>query len=118
MAGFILLSAYFVKKLSHIMPVVSGLILMALVIKMFRCSYGGDGANHIIVLTAGLTFAGYFPENDAGRLISMWFVTAQLIISHFTAGVAKIFGSSWRDGTGIIGVLSTFIRETSSIIIC
>lgn len=91
-----------------LLPMLTGLLLIAMVITLVRSGYGADGSDQMnIVMLTGLTLAGLFPKEDSGQLMALWFVTLQLVLSYTIAGVAKAYGAPWRDGSGIVGILST-----------
>jgi hypothetical protein len=96
--------------LAYPTPILTGLLLFAIVVTLFRSSgYGADGADQMyIVILSGITLAGIFPKNDIGQLVSLGFIAAQLTLSYVVAGIAKAFGVSWWNGDGIRGILSTY----------
>jgi hypothetical protein len=96
--------------IDHPMPVLTGLLLLAIIIILFRSGgYGADGADQMYVVEfSGLTLAGLFPPDDIGQLISIGFIAAQLTLSYVVAGIAKAFGTPWWNGSGITGILSTY----------
>lgn len=74
---------------------------------MLRTSYGNDGADQMLLLVVvSSTMVSLTGSSDAVQY-ALWFIALQCILSYLTSGVAKLSGRSWRDGTGLTGVLTT-----------
>jgi hypothetical protein len=74
---------------------------------MLRTSYGNDGADQMLLLViVSSTMVSLTGSSDAIEY-ALWFIALQCILSYLTSGVAKLSGRSWRDGTGLTGVLTT-----------
>ena len=86
------------------MLVLSALLLTAMAARM---PYGRDGSDQMaLLLCVGLSLA-YFSQNEAFRLVCAAFITFQLLLSYFVAGVAKLRGPDWRNGRGLLAVMKT-----------
>ena len=75
---------------------------------MLRTPYGNDGADQmcLLVLLAALIARATGPR-PAVLTAALWFIALQACLSYATSGIAKLLGRSWRDGSGIVGILST-----------
>lgn len=75
---------------------------------MLRTPYGNDGADQmgLLVLLAAAVVRICGPR-PAVLEAALWFIALQACLSYATSGLAKLAGRSWRDGSGIVGVLST-----------
>jgi hypothetical protein len=75
-----------------------------------RASYGLDGADHMyLVVFLGLAIFQVMPSGSIASLAGILYIAAQSSISYLIAGIAKIRGPSWRDGSAISGILTTKI---------
>jgi hypothetical protein len=75
---------------------------------MLRTSFGNDGADQmcLLVLLAG-AIARASGARPAVLEAALWFIALQACLSYATSGIAKLWGGAWRDGSGIVGILST-----------
>lgn len=90
--------------------VLTSAILALLLLMNARTSYGLDGADHMyLVLFLGLAVYQVMPAGSIASLVGILYIAAQSGISYLIAGIAKIFGASWRDGTAISGIMTTKI---------
>lgn len=90
--------------------VLTAFVLVLLLLVKARTSYGLDGADHMyIVVFLGLAVFGLMPAGSLASLAGILYIAAQSGISYLIAGLAKLRGSSWRDGTAIGGILTTRI---------
>lgn len=74
----------------------------------WRRLFGDDGSDQMnlqILLVFCLTLP--FIDNQLLKSIGLVYVTIQLTLSYFVAGVAKLCGLDWRDGTAITKIFST-----------
>jgi len=86
--------------------------LLFAVFFLLRCGYGADGADQmLIVVNCGALLAT--SSNIIVHRTGVWFITLQLILSFFVAGLAKLFGREWRSGVAMAGILTT-ARYSSS----
>jgi hypothetical protein len=81
------------------------LLLVGGLLLSYRSFFGGDGSDQMTtVVLAGMAyeaFAAPGPLADAG----FWFIAAQLTMSYFAAGIAKVVSEQWRAGTAALDVL-------------
>lgn len=81
---------------------------LATLLLMLRTPYGNDGADQmglLVLLAAAIArVSGLRP---AVLEAALWFIALQACLSYATSGIAKLLGSSWRDGSGLVGILST-----------
>ena len=70
---------------------------------------GGDGAEQMsdIVLICALLAVLPVPGDDRITL-AVVFITAQAVLSYFTAGVAKLVSPMWRGGRALPAILGTY----------
>jgi hypothetical protein len=84
-------------------------ILLMLSTTHMRSPYGGDGADQmVLVVFVGVTLAWLLPDGGIAQRAALWFVALQLILSYTVAGLGKMVSTEWWNGTGLIGVLSTY----------
>lgn len=89
-------------------PVLALLLLFSDVLILLRFTGGLSGASHMsTVVNGGLLFVVAFPGNETVRTVALLFIAIQGILSYFVAGVAKLVGSSWRNGKAIEAIFST-----------
>lgn len=89
-------------------PVLVLLLLFSDVLILLRFTGGLSGASHMsTVVNGGLLFVVAFPGNETVRTVALLFIALQGILSYFVAGVAKLVGSSWRNGEAIEAIFST-----------
>src|SRR5262245_25237631 len=90
--------------------VLSGAILAELMMLKRRSSYGLDGADHMYtVVFLGLTVYWVMPEGSLASLAGLLYIGAQAVLAYLIAGIAKLRGPSWRDGSAIGGIMTTKI---------
>jgi hypothetical protein len=91
---------------AHVTAVVATALITLLL--MLRTSYGNDGADQmcLIVLLAA-AIARVSMAHSAVLEAALWFIALQACLSYATSGIAKLSGRAWRDGTGLVGILST-----------
>jgi len=66
-----------------------------------RIMVGRDGADQMQnVVWAGL-FAYCLPLTDVARTVALGFIAAQLVLSYWTSGIAKLSSPVWREGSAI-----------------
>jgi hypothetical protein len=86
-------------------PALVALAALHLVV-LARSGFGGDGADQMTSIIV-VPCAAAICLGDRGRAAALTFIAAQLVLSYVTAGVSKLRGREWRDGTGIAGILAT-----------
>ncbi len=83
-------------------------LLLSHLAMVARSGFGGDGSDQMttLILLPG-TVALWL--NTRAVTYALWFIAAQLTLSYVTAGIAKLRGKRWRNGTGLIGITSTTV---------
>jgi hypothetical protein len=98
--------------------VLLGLALISTLLVNYSMLFGQDGSDQmLLVVLAGLlvTRAGQLWQLNALQLAGLTFIALQCTLSYLTAGIAKLFGSSWRNGTALQGILRTRSYGTESV---
>lgn len=73
-----------------------------------RSPYGLDGADQMTAITfMTVLIARLRPGSVLVQKVCLWFLALQSGLSYITAGVAKVFGSMWYDGTAMTGIMGT-----------
>lgn len=104
----ILVAGCAVFSVLHPLPLLA-LAILNLAIN-WRSPFGIDGAYQMTVLVATALFVGALGTalgSDSAWSLSLWFVSAQLVLSFFVAGTAKLISRSWRSGQALPGIMST-----------
>ncbi|GAA1973728.1 hypothetical protein [Catenulispora subtropica] len=79
-------------------------VTLSLALRGLRTPYGGEGSDQVFLLVCGaLALAATF----GGQRMALWFIAAQVALSYFTSGFAKILHGDWRNGTALLGVMRT-----------
>ena len=74
----------------------------------FRSQYGLDGAHQMNFCVLLALFSGtLFGMNSILATISLWFITASLLVSYLVAGVIKLFSPIWQTGGALPLIFST-----------
>jgi hypothetical protein len=86
----------------------SAVVLLLVVLCNLRNAYGLDGSDqaNIIILAAAFA-ASLAPRDGVGTQVCVWFVAIQSALSYWIAGIAKLRSPMWRNGSAIVGILST-----------
>lgn len=93
-------------KIIFIPSLILCLILFSLF--MLRASDILSGAHQMsFVLLLGLTIAQFYEINSQMYLFCMYFISGQLILAYFTAGVTKCYSPVWRSGEAISHIFRT-----------
>lgn len=66
-----------------------------------RLLVGRDGADQMQNIVWAGIFAYCLPLNENVKLVAAGFIAAQLILSYFTSGIAKLVSPVWRAGSGM-----------------
>lgn len=74
---------------------------------MLRTSYGNDGADQMLLLVLVSSATVRLIGSQDAAEYALWFIALQCLLSYVTSGLGKLAGRSWRDGTGLVGVLTT-----------
>jgi hypothetical protein len=82
---------------------------LATTLVRWRRHTGGDGAEQMALIVLAAVGLAIFPWPSSGRMAAATtFIAAQLILSYVTGGVAKLVSSTWRDGSALPAILSTY----------
>ncbi|MGC4004443.1 MAG: hypothetical protein QM811_15525 [Pirellulales bacterium] len=84
-----------------------GVLLVSHALLHFRCVYGLEGADQMHFLVTAALWVDSLFQDPSVRDYSLGFIALQGCLSYFVAGVAKLFGPLWRDGTAIGHILNT-----------
>jgi pimeloyl-ACP methyl ester carboxylesterase len=86
----------------------AGLVLLAShAVAGIRRLPGGDGSDHSSSQVLLGTSIARLSRSDPATDAALWYVALQGVLSYSVAGVAKLFGKPWRDGSAIPGVMRT-----------
>lgn len=77
------------------------LISTALTALRWRGSFNGGADYMTTVVLLGAFIASCFPEYEITQLAGFAYISVQLILSYFLAGIAKIKQEKWRDGRAV-----------------
>lgn len=89
-------------------PMLLGAALLSSLLVLFRAGPGLDGSFQLRVLMLVVLFTcSISPWDSLPFRLGLYFLSAQLVLSYLLAGIAKLRGRSWRNGTGLIGILGT-----------
>lgn len=99
--------------------VATGLLAAALLVQLLlmkrRSVYGLDGADQMyVVVFLGLAVYELMPPGSLASAAGLIYIGAQTVLSYLIAGIVKIAGPSWRDGTAIGGIMTTKIYGNSA----
>jgi uncharacterized membrane protein len=93
--------------------VVGAILATVIVIVSFlltvRSTYGRDGADQMLFLTFITLAIAHSFGSPIARHLALWFLTMQLCLSYFTAGIAKLSSPIWRGGAALPGIFGTDI---------
>lgn len=89
-------------------PALYALALLTSGLVLFRSSVGHEGSFQLrlVMLTVLLT-CSLSPWASPAFDLGLGFLSAQVGLSYFLAGIAKLRGPTWRDGTGLVGLFGT-----------
>lgn len=110
-AALILAAVMVAYPNSRLAPgVLSGVILLQLLLLKRRSTFGLDGADHMYtVVFLGLTVFWLMPQGSLASYAGIAYIGGQATLSYLIAGIAKVFGPTWRDGSAIGGIMTTKI---------
>lgn len=82
--------------------------LLSSLLVLYRAGPGQDGSFQLRILILCVLFTcSISPWDSLPFRIGLHFLSAQLVLSYLLAGIAKLRGSAWRDGTGLVGIFGT-----------
>lgn len=71
-----------------------------------RHAFGEDGADQLALISL-VSFMIVLPWGEMGLRFALAFVAFQCLLAYTTAGISKLVSKSWRDGSGLLGVIRT-----------
>jgi hypothetical protein len=75
----------------------------------WRRHIGGDGAEQMTTIIFAAALLAVLPWAGENRIIAaVAFIAAQVSLSYLTAGIAKLISGTWRDGSALPAILSTY----------
>lgn len=93
-----------------VVAVLTFALLAQVLLMKARTAYGLDGSDHMyVVILLGLAVARAMPPDSFASRVGIYYIGAQAVLSYAIAGIAKLFGTSWRNGSAIGGIMSTVI---------
>ncbi len=88
--------------------VICSVLLISGLLITHRTTFGNDGSDQMLtIVLAGLAVSYLLPPSEPLRPIGVWFVGLQSTLSYVVAGVAKLYGPTWRGGTAMKAILNT-----------
>ncbi|MFG2236233.1 hypothetical protein ACGFNX_40645 [Streptomyces sp. NPDC048723] len=92
-------------------PAADALLLGALVglslMSHLATPQGNDGSDQMTLIVATALLVARLSPSSLSQQACLVFIASQLTLAYFAAGVAKLFGSSWRSGTAVSEIVST-----------
>lgn len=83
-------------------------VFLAAMTIRWRRHVGGDGAEQISAIVFAAVGLAVLPWPAIDRMAAAaTFIAAQVSLSYWTAGIAKIISPAWRDGSALPAILST-----------
>jgi hypothetical protein len=74
----------------------------------YRCLFGGDGADQMMmIVAAGLLAVVATPTDSPWHDAGFWFIAAQSCLAYFTSGVSKAVAPKWRSGEAVNSIMRT-----------
>lgn len=86
---------------TSIAALVAGFVLIVHCLTNIRVMVGRGGADQMQNIIWASLFAFCLPINDLARTIAIAFIPAQLILSYWTSGIAKLVSQVWRNGSAV-----------------
>lgn len=71
-----------------------------------RHAFGEDGADQLALISL-VSFMIVLPWGEMGLGFALTFIAFQCLLAYTTAGISKLVSKSWRDGSGLLGVIRT-----------
>lgn len=88
-------------------PLMAAALLSSLLV-LFRSGPGHDGSFQLRLLMQFVLFTcSISPLDSLAFRIGLYFLSTQLVLSYLLAGIAKLRGATWRDGTALISIFGT-----------
>jgi hypothetical protein len=100
---------------SHRLAFLSVLLAIQIAGRIRNGEYGTDESSALqLFLLAGLTVYS-LPVSMAARILGIWFIAVQILLSYFTCGVTKLLFPIWRNGSAIEETLGTTLFGNRSV---
>jgi hypothetical protein len=81
--------------------------LLIYIYLLFKNPFGGDGSDQLnFLIFMPITIASFIGSQTAYQ-IALLFIASQSILSYVVAGVSKLFGPLWRNGSALKYILRT-----------
>ena len=94
--------------IDYLSPSLIAAAILSSLIVLYRANQGQDGSFQLRLLILFVLFAcSISPTDSLPYKLGLYFLSAQLILSYLIAGIAKLRGKTWRDGTGLTGIMGT-----------
>ncbi|RUP36901.1 MAG: hypothetical protein EKK60_13875 [Gordonia sp. (in: high G+C Gram-positive bacteria)] len=91
----------------------SAAVLALVLLMKRRTTFGLDGSDHMqVVVFLGATAFLVVPQDSLAATAAVLYVAAQAVLAYVVAGVAKLAGPAWRDGSALGGIMTTKIYGT------
>jgi hypothetical protein len=109
------LGAYFLiaalDRLDTSFFIASGIAAVTVVViraaMYLRLQLGIDGGDQMLMTVfIGLSIS-YLSPDTLGRLLGLYYIAAQFLLSYLTSGTCKLISPQWRSGRALPGILST-----------
>lgn len=82
--------------------------MVASLMSLVRCSYGGDGAQQLNLLVGTALFLGFNPwVHHAVGSICLVAIAVNACFAYFSSGVAKLLSPIWMRGDPLVGIFAT-----------
>lgn len=92
----------------YLSPPLLAVALLSSLLVVYRAGPGQDGSFQLRILILCVLFTtSISPMGSLAFKIGLYFLSTQLVLSYLLAGIAKLRGRTWRDGTGLIGIMGT-----------
>ena len=93
---------------AYLSPPLLAAALLSSLLLVYRAGPGQDGSFQLRILILTVLFAcSISPWDSLPFRLGLHFLSLQLIFSYFLAGIAKLRGAPWRNGTGLVGIFGT-----------
>ncbi|MDN4521631.1 hypothetical protein [Mycolicibacterium austroafricanum] len=96
-----------------LLAALSAAVLALVLLMKRRTTFGLDGSDHMqVVVFLGATAFLVVPQDSLAATAAVLYVAAQAVLAYVVAGVAKLAGPAWRDGSALGGIMTTKIYGT------
>ncbi|MEL6637719.1 MAG: hypothetical protein AAFW73_06350 [Bacteroidota bacterium] len=89
---------------------ISGMVLFSLVVQYYRCAFGLDGTHQVyIILFLSIALYGISSQSFLISYVCLAAIALQSVLAYVISGYCKLVSQQWRDGSALIGIMSTKI---------